>query len=91
MKCLKCGHEWTPKVEHPARCPSCKTSTYMYPPGVGFATGGVGVISEPKYFGDPTPLITVEEMPLAEAKRRFPSLPIHGSKVKHVPGRREGA
>ena len=24
-KCQKCGHEWTPRTEHPAACPSCKS------------------------------------------------------------------
>jgi hypothetical protein len=39
MKCIKCGHEWVPRVEVPARCPACKSSTYMFPPGVGVSTG----------------------------------------------------
>jgi len=24
LKCLKCGHEWTPRVEMPIECPECK-------------------------------------------------------------------
>jgi hypothetical protein len=89
MKCLKCGHEWEPKVEQPARCPNCKTATYMFPPGVGFgravprvSEGDQGVynprrvIAEPKGWNDPTPLVMVEEMPLAEARRRYPDAAI---------------
>lgn len=89
MKCLKCGHEWEPKVEQPARCPNCKTATYMFPPGVGFgravprvSEGDQGVynprrvITEPKGWNDPTPLVMVEEMPLAEARRRYPDAAI---------------
>jgi Zn finger protein HypA/HybF involved in hydrogenase expression len=39
MKCLKCDHQWKPEVEVPVRCPRCKTSSYMYPPGVGLSRG----------------------------------------------------
>jgi hypothetical protein len=38
MKCLKCTHDWTPKVKRPRRCPNCKSANYEYPPGVGPAT-----------------------------------------------------
>lgn len=41
IRCQKCGHQWKPKVDQPRRCPNCKTSAYMYPPGVGFAFGKV--------------------------------------------------
>lgn len=25
LKCLRCGHEWRPDVEHPKVCPRCKS------------------------------------------------------------------
>ena len=24
-KCIKCGHEWKPRVEYPKECPNCKS------------------------------------------------------------------
>jgi len=39
MNCLKCGHQWEAKVDQPRRCPNCKSTAYMYPPGVGLAAG----------------------------------------------------
>jgi hypothetical protein len=39
MRCLKCNHNWTPKVDAPRRCPNCKSTAYMFPPGVGLAGG----------------------------------------------------
>jgi hypothetical protein len=117
MRCLKCGHEWEPKVDQPRRCPNCKTAAYQYPPGIGVRavprinegdagiynpeaeepvarlgnrastdapesasstntrkrdTRKVKVVSEPKGWSDPTPLVTVAEMTLGEARRRYP-------------------
>ncbi|MGA2516870.1 MAG: hypothetical protein ABSG44_09985 [Thermodesulfobacteriota bacterium] len=28
LKCLKCGHEWVPRVENPRACPGCQTIRY---------------------------------------------------------------
>lgn len=25
VKCVKCGHEWTPRVNDPQSCPKCKS------------------------------------------------------------------
>lgn len=25
LKCLRCGYEWLPRVEHIKRCPKCKS------------------------------------------------------------------
>jgi hypothetical protein len=52
----------------------------MFPPGVGWS-GGVRVVSEPKGFDDPTPMETVEEMTLGEARRRYPDAKIAPVKV----------
>jgi predicted RNA-binding Zn-ribbon protein involved in translation (DUF1610 family) len=32
LKCLRCGHEWTPrKVGRPAQCPNCKQTQWDRP------------------------------------------------------------
>jgi hypothetical protein len=36
LVCLKCGNEWEPKKENPKRCPQCKTTAWMTPPGIGY-------------------------------------------------------
>jgi len=34
--CLRCGHEWTPHVEHPLQCPKChQTGWDTYARGSG--------------------------------------------------------
>ncbi len=35
-ECLKCDYRWVSKVEQPARCPRCKSASWMFPKGVGF-------------------------------------------------------
>ncbi len=29
--CMRCGHEWTPRVATPIRCPHCQTAMYDRP------------------------------------------------------------
>ena len=31
LKCLRCGHEWTPRREDPRICPKCKTAWWDTP------------------------------------------------------------
>ena len=30
-KCMKCGYEWTPKVDDPKECPECKSRYWDKP------------------------------------------------------------
>lgn len=30
-KCLRCGFEWLPRVQHPVKCPHCKTDLWNVP------------------------------------------------------------
>ncbi len=33
VKCLRCGHKWTPRVEgRPKACPACKSYRWNKPP-----------------------------------------------------------
>jgi len=29
--CLRCGHEWEPKLEEPRQCPKCKSAYWNVP------------------------------------------------------------
>lgn len=31
LRCPKCGHTWTPRVEKPQECPHCKTRLSKQP------------------------------------------------------------
>ena len=42
LRCLKCSHEWEPRKPHPKRCPQCKSTAWMLPPGKGHATHSSG-------------------------------------------------
>ncbi len=32
VNCVKCGHEWIPRVKKPAKCPRCHTYDWDTPP-----------------------------------------------------------
>lgn len=32
LKCIVCGFEWEPKVEHPLACPHCNSRRWDRPP-----------------------------------------------------------
>lgn len=34
LTCLRCGYEWTPKIQAPKVCPSCKSHVWDKPPKV---------------------------------------------------------
>ena len=35
LVCLKCGHTWLSRVDHPASCPRCKSYTWDQPRKLG--------------------------------------------------------
>ena len=39
--CMKCGNVWEATKASPKRCPDCKSSSWMYPPGVGIQKGRI--------------------------------------------------
>jgi hypothetical protein len=79
-KCDVCGYIWL-KVgrRRPVQCPNrrCRTRKWNV---------AVKVVSEPKYLGDSAPLVTVQEMSLAEARRRWPEAEVPKMPVQPAAG-----